>query len=217
MHGRFAWPSAPIKKIAFWLTTSAASPKPVDKADQVATKRPAQRKRSRGQLPLTAFATVTTSGRIIFYAEVKAGRIRPVKMGRKTLIPEPEGERWLASLPTAEGILKCGLRQTRPCALAGATEAGKQSTTFGNARNSLPLHGVQASWISRCCELPLPALSRCLRVQHRGADETVCHSREWRRCRLLTRSAGFSPRQKARPSGRACYEPGSIRAVPLGY
>lgn len=38
-----------------------------------------------------------------FYKEVKAGKIRPVKLGKKTLIPIKEAERWLASLPGLNG------------------------------------------------------------------------------------------------------------------
>ena len=34
-----------------------------------------------------------------FYEELKAGRIKARKFGRRTLIPAAEAERWLASLP----------------------------------------------------------------------------------------------------------------------
>ena len=85
-------------------TTSLASPMSVDPADQGRTQeRLAQRRPSSGAITVDGFCDRYNIGRTTFYAEVKAGRIRPVKVGRKTLIPEPEGERWLASLPTAEG------------------------------------------------------------------------------------------------------------------
>ncbi|MAW86938.1 MAG: excisionase [Phyllobacteriaceae bacterium] len=41
--------------------------------------------------------------RSTFYKEVKAGRIKPVKLGGKTLILVKEAERWLASLPGFHG------------------------------------------------------------------------------------------------------------------
>lgn len=34
-------------------------------------------------------------GRTTFYAELKAGRIRVVKCGRKTLVPKTENDAWL--------------------------------------------------------------------------------------------------------------------------
>jgi excisionase family DNA binding protein len=48
-------------------------------------------------------------GRTTFYAEVAAGRIRPVKAGRRTLVPASEGQRWLESLPPME--IDQGLRK----------------------------------------------------------------------------------------------------------
>lgn len=43
-------------------------------------------------------------GRTTFYAEVAAGRIRPVKAGRRMLVPAAEGQRWLASLPALNPV-----------------------------------------------------------------------------------------------------------------
>jgi hypothetical protein len=37
--------------------------------------------------------------RTTFYKEVRAGRLRPQKLGRRTFIPRAEAERWAASLP----------------------------------------------------------------------------------------------------------------------
>jgi excisionase family DNA binding protein len=85
-------------------TTSVASPKPVDPADQVAPKTPGSTQAFPGAITVDGFCHRFSIGRTTFYAEVKAGRIRPVKVGRKTLIPEAEVERWLASLSAAEGI-----------------------------------------------------------------------------------------------------------------
>jgi excisionase family DNA binding protein len=36
------------------------------------------------------------------YEEIAAGRLRPVKVGKRTLIPVTEAERWLASLAGGE-------------------------------------------------------------------------------------------------------------------
>jgi excisionase family DNA binding protein len=84
-------------------TTSLASPNSVDPVDQVAPKTPVSTQAFPGAITVDGFCKRYKIGRTTFYAEVKAGRIRPVKVGRKTLVPEPEGERWLASLPGAEG------------------------------------------------------------------------------------------------------------------
>ena len=56
-----------------------------------------------GALTVGGFCQRFSIGRTTFYAEVKAGRIRPVKVGRKTLIPVREAARWQASLPAVEG------------------------------------------------------------------------------------------------------------------
>lgn len=40
--------------------------------------------------------------RSTFYKEVNAGRIIPVKLGKKTLVPIKEAERWLSALPRYE-------------------------------------------------------------------------------------------------------------------
>jgi hypothetical protein len=40
-------------------------------------------------------------GRTKFYEEVRAGRLRVVKLGKKTLVDIDEAERWFASLRTA--------------------------------------------------------------------------------------------------------------------
>ena len=83
-------------------STSLASPVPVGSADQGGSKVPGSTHAFSGAITVDGFCDRYNIGRTTFYAEVKAGRIRLVKMGRKTLIPEPEGERWLASLPTAD-------------------------------------------------------------------------------------------------------------------
>ena len=84
-------------------STSLASPVPVGSADQGGSKVPGSTHAFSGAITVDGFCGRYNIGRTTFYAEVKAGRIRPVKVGRKTLIPEPEAARWLASLPAAEG------------------------------------------------------------------------------------------------------------------
>jgi excisionase family DNA binding protein len=84
-------------------TTSLASTMSVDPADQVALRMPGSTQAFLGAITVDGFCDRYNIGRTTFYSEVKAGRIRPVKVGRKTLVPEMEGERWLGSLPTAEG------------------------------------------------------------------------------------------------------------------
>jgi hypothetical protein len=41
-------------------------------------------------------------GRDLFYSEVKRGRLRAVKLGRKTIVLRADAESWAASLPALE-------------------------------------------------------------------------------------------------------------------
>jgi excisionase family DNA binding protein len=83
-------------------TTPTALPASVPLPDQGGSRASGSTQAFSGAITVNGFCDRYNIGRTTFYAEVKAGRIRLVKMGRKTLIPEPEGERWLASLPTAD-------------------------------------------------------------------------------------------------------------------
>lgn len=47
---------------------------------------------------VTEFCASTGVGKTRFYAEVAAGRIRPVKCGSRTLIPASELQAWLERL-----------------------------------------------------------------------------------------------------------------------
>jgi excisionase family DNA binding protein len=85
------------------VTTTLASPMSADPDVQVVPRVPGSTQAFPGAITVDGFCDRYNIGRTTFYAEVKAGRIRPVKVGRKTLIPEPEAARWLASLPAAEG------------------------------------------------------------------------------------------------------------------
>lgn len=58
------------------------------------------------ELPRLAFsidelAKSTGVGRTTIYEQIKAGRLRPVKCGKRTLVPEEEARRWLDRLPDA--------------------------------------------------------------------------------------------------------------------
>jgi hypothetical protein len=44
------------------------------------------------------FLAAVSIGRTQFYEELKAGRLRAVKVGKRTLVPITEAERWLATL-----------------------------------------------------------------------------------------------------------------------
>ncbi|WAV88897.1 helix-turn-helix domain-containing protein [Oxalobacter aliiformigenes] len=46
------------------------------------------------------FCEMVGIGRTTFYQEVKAGRIKAKKMGRSTLIPKSELERFIEELPS---------------------------------------------------------------------------------------------------------------------
>lgn len=46
------------------------------------------------------FCEIVGIGRTTFYQEVKAGRIKAKKMGRSTLIPKSELERFIEELPS---------------------------------------------------------------------------------------------------------------------
>lgn len=54
-------------------------------------------------LSVRDFCQWANISRSSFYKEVNAGRIKPVKLGKKTLILCNEAERWLSELPCASG------------------------------------------------------------------------------------------------------------------
>lgn len=58
----------------------------------------------RGARSVAEFLLWAGIGKTQFYEEVKAGRLRVVKVGTKTLVPDESGKAWLASLP--EGVIK---------------------------------------------------------------------------------------------------------------
>jgi hypothetical protein len=53
-----------------------------------------------GAMTVSEFCRWASIGRTKLYAEIKAGRIKPRKIGAKTVILRSEGEAWLSSLPT---------------------------------------------------------------------------------------------------------------------
>jgi hypothetical protein len=54
---------------------------------------------SKGIFSVNDFCHWAGIGRTAVYAEMKAGRLVARKFGRRTVIPQFEAERWLASLP----------------------------------------------------------------------------------------------------------------------
>jgi hypothetical protein len=46
------------------------------------------------------FCEERSMSRATFYREVKAGRLRPVKRGARTLVPEAEAQRYDSNLPS---------------------------------------------------------------------------------------------------------------------
>jgi len=51
-------------------------------------------------LTVSEFCNCCAIGRSLFYEEVKSGRIRVLKVGKRTLVPTTEAQRWLESLGT---------------------------------------------------------------------------------------------------------------------
>jgi excisionase family DNA binding protein len=45
-------------------------------------------------------------GRTTVYEEIRSGRLKAVKVGRRTLVPEEAGKDWLRSLPAAGESLR---------------------------------------------------------------------------------------------------------------
>lgn len=56
---------------------------------------------NKAALSVAEFCTIFSIGRTAVYEEMKAGRLKARKCGRRTLIPRTEAERWLSSLPAA--------------------------------------------------------------------------------------------------------------------
>jgi excisionase family DNA binding protein len=52
------------------------------------------------KLPLSVseFAAATGIGRTKAYAEIKSGRLKPVKVGKRTIVPVSEAQAWLKRL-----------------------------------------------------------------------------------------------------------------------
>lgn len=51
-------------------------------------------------LTVRDFCQWASIGRTSVYAEMKAGRLAARKIGRRTVIPQNEAQRWLAMLPS---------------------------------------------------------------------------------------------------------------------
>ena len=75
----------------------------------------------RGARSVAEFLQWAGIGKTQFYEEVKAGRLRIVKVGTKTLVPDESGRAWLASLP--EGVLKASSSRKARQATSDSSEA----------------------------------------------------------------------------------------------
>jgi len=53
-------------------------------------------------LTVDEFMAAYGPGRTTTYEEIKAGRLKALKLGRKTLIPRESADAWLASLPVLD-------------------------------------------------------------------------------------------------------------------
>jgi hypothetical protein len=69
-----------------------------------------------GALSVEAFCRWASIGRTVAYREIAEGRLHVRKLGRRTLIPVAEAERWLVALPSPsndDAVRKFpGLRRT---------------------------------------------------------------------------------------------------------
>jgi excisionase family DNA binding protein len=56
-------------------------------------------------MSVRSFCESVGIGRTRFYQEVKAGRLRVRKLGRRTLVTTDDAEEWLSNLPALHGEL----------------------------------------------------------------------------------------------------------------
>lgn len=57
---------------------------------------------SRLAFSIDQLAKAVSIGRTRIYQEIKTGRLRPLKCGRRTLVPATEVQRWLEELANAD-------------------------------------------------------------------------------------------------------------------
>jgi hypothetical protein len=71
-------------------------------------------------MSVEAFCRWASVGRTVAYREIAEGRLHARKLGRRTLIPVVEAERWLAGLPSpsSEGAAKISTSFPRRVRLA---------------------------------------------------------------------------------------------------
>jgi excisionase family DNA binding protein len=62
-----------------------------------------QRRAQQRAMSLAEFCGRYGPGRTKTYDEIKSGRLRAVKCGKRTLVTEDDAEAWLRSLPTVAG------------------------------------------------------------------------------------------------------------------
>ena len=76
-----------------------------------------------GALSIETFCRWASIGRTVAYREIAEGRLQVRKLGRRTLIPVAEAERWLNALPSpsSEGAAKISPSFPRPIRLASSS------------------------------------------------------------------------------------------------
>lgn len=55
-----------------------------------------------GAMSIAQFCAWSAISRGLYFLEVKAGKLVPRKVGRRTIIPIEEAKRWLANLPSRD-------------------------------------------------------------------------------------------------------------------
>jgi excisionase family DNA binding protein len=74
---------------------------------EISQRDPARRARQRA-MSIAQFSERYGPGRTTIYEEIKLGRLRARKCGKRTLITEDDAEDWLRSLP----LVACNTKQT---------------------------------------------------------------------------------------------------------
>jgi len=77
------------------------------------TEREQQRPARQRAMSLDEFSNRYGPSRTKTYEEIKCGRLRAVKCGKRTLVTEDDAEAWLRSLPSAAAAERSSAREFR--------------------------------------------------------------------------------------------------------